>query len=261
MPRAKGKTPRDVVKTPATAKPKADKDAAAAKAAENAADASSPAETLLGSSTMKSTYEIDGATVQLGELVIEAHKSSGLDVKAWNALAEADRDELIGKVLEERKAAAPPPAPLQNNPSEQPKAGGGGDAATPAPDRKSPLEFARQEVGMLSDQVDKLLNAGKGADALALIDGRLRDIDEGRPAINEMERLLRKKRFEIGGDAAVESERVMCWTQQLVNWAGKTQPIGTQLTLPKSIFEKLQAGGEVTDQDPAKKPVEDEPAQ
>ncbi|AGC36048.1 hypothetical protein B7L88_gp004 [Rhizobium phage RHEph10] len=59
-------------------------------------------ETLLGSSVLASSYEIDGKTVTLGELVAAAHTLSGATVAEWNELAEADREDLIRAELDRR---------------------------------------------------------------------------------------------------------------------------------------------------------------
>ena len=121
MSTAKGKTPRDVVKKPSTpAKPKADKPQADNPTKGDAplqvalgqgtqlsgALVSSSAETLIGSSKFDATYEIGGQTVQLGTLVLEAHKRSGVSLEEWNKLPDAERDTMIGKVLEEMQAVA-----------------------------------------------------------------------------------------------------------------------------------------------------------
>lgn len=60
------------------------------------------AETLLGSNTFASTYEIEGQTVTLGDLVAEAFKVSGASIEEWNALEEGDRDDLIRLELDRR---------------------------------------------------------------------------------------------------------------------------------------------------------------
>lgn len=57
-------------------------------------------ETLNGSNTLPALVEIaEGKTVQLGQIVMRAHATSGLTVEAWNALPEAERDELLGKTI------------------------------------------------------------------------------------------------------------------------------------------------------------------
>lgn len=62
-------------------------------------------ETLNGSSTLPALVEIaEGKTVQLGQIVMRAHSTSGLTVEAWNALPEAERDELLGKTIAEFQA-------------------------------------------------------------------------------------------------------------------------------------------------------------
>ncbi|WLR90995.1 hypothetical protein [Shinella zoogloeoides] len=59
-------------------------------------------ETLLGSSVLASSYEIDGKTVTLGELVGVAHQLSGATAAEWNALPDADREDLIRAELDRR---------------------------------------------------------------------------------------------------------------------------------------------------------------
>lgn len=90
---------------------------------------------LHGSSTLASTFDIGGKTVQLGTLVIEAHKRSGLDADQWNTLPDAERDALISVVLDElqKKAAAAPP-PAKKAPAK--KAAAKADA-TPPPAKKA----------------------------------------------------------------------------------------------------------------------------
>lgn len=73
--------------------------------AEDAAPGATPG-ILIGSDNYKSTYEIGGETVQLGDLVEAAFDDSGLTVQEWNELAEADRDARIDAVLERARADA-----------------------------------------------------------------------------------------------------------------------------------------------------------
>lgn len=62
-------------------------------------------ETLNGSNTLPALIEIaEGKTVQLVEIVMRARATSGLSVEAWNALPEAERDDLLGKTISEFKA-------------------------------------------------------------------------------------------------------------------------------------------------------------
>lgn len=61
-------------------------------------------ETLIGSSTLASTYEIKGETVSLGDLVMAAHDRSGSTVAEWNSLPVEDRDDLIRLELDRRLA-------------------------------------------------------------------------------------------------------------------------------------------------------------
>ncbi|QIG69075.1 hypothetical protein EVB78_042 [Rhizobium phage RHph_N1_15] len=57
---------------------------------------------LLGSSVLAASYEIEGVTVTLGDLVAEAHELSGATAAEWNALADADREDLIRAALDRR---------------------------------------------------------------------------------------------------------------------------------------------------------------
>ncbi|MBX4911359.1 hypothetical protein HJA82_29035 [Rhizobium bangladeshense] len=59
-------------------------------------------ETLLGSSVLAASYEIEGKTVTLGDLVAGAHELSGATVAEWNALSEPDREDLIRAELDRR---------------------------------------------------------------------------------------------------------------------------------------------------------------
>ena len=64
-------------------------------------------ETLNGSNTLPATIEIsEGHSVQLGTIVSAAYQNSGLSVAAWNALPEAERDELLNQVIADFKATA-----------------------------------------------------------------------------------------------------------------------------------------------------------
>lgn len=72
------------------------------------------AETLLGSSVLPAMVEIGpGKTVQLGKVVVRAHKESGLDVDAWNGLPEADREARLAAIVEAMKTEAAKPAPAR----------------------------------------------------------------------------------------------------------------------------------------------------
>jgi hypothetical protein len=59
-------------------------------------------EILLGSSVLASSYEIEGQTVTLGELVVAAKELSGKTAIEWNALPDADREDLIRCELDRR---------------------------------------------------------------------------------------------------------------------------------------------------------------
>jgi hypothetical protein len=78
--------------------------AAALKAAAASGDlaAAINAETLLGSSVLASTYEIEGETVQLGEIVQTAFDRSGMTTAEWNALDGGGREDLLRLELDRR---------------------------------------------------------------------------------------------------------------------------------------------------------------
>jgi hypothetical protein len=53
-------------------------------------------EVLMGTDQLPANVELaDGVSVPLGDIVRRAHADSGLDVAAWNALPETDRDAAI----------------------------------------------------------------------------------------------------------------------------------------------------------------------
>ena len=63
-------------------------------------------ETLNGSNTLPAEIELrDGVTMPLGDIVMLAHKQSGLSVDAWNALPEGERDGLLNKEIEDARSA------------------------------------------------------------------------------------------------------------------------------------------------------------
>tara|TARA_A100001391_G_scaffold50885_1_gene30954 strand:- start:32559 stop:33308 length:750 start_codon:yes stop_codon:yes gene_type:complete len=65
------------------------------------------AKTLLGSNLLPSEIEIaENMLVQLGDVVARAYKDSGLDLEAWNALADADREERLAQAVEAMKLEA-----------------------------------------------------------------------------------------------------------------------------------------------------------
>lgn len=72
-------------------------------------------DTLLGSSVLPAEIEIaPGKSVQLGRVVVQARKASGLSVDDWNALAEADREARLAQEVEVLKAeAAMSPKPVK----------------------------------------------------------------------------------------------------------------------------------------------------
>jgi len=61
-------------------------------------------ETLYGSSVHPATFEINGKTYSLGDVVALAHQGSGLDVQEWNELDPETRHGLIDDVLDELAA-------------------------------------------------------------------------------------------------------------------------------------------------------------
>lgn len=63
-------------------------------------------EILLGSSVHPATFDINGKTYALGDVVALAHKDSGLDVKEWNELEDASRADLIDEALDKLQADA-----------------------------------------------------------------------------------------------------------------------------------------------------------
>jgi hypothetical protein len=85
-------------------KPKAAPKAAATTApvtpAPTPAPTDAPQVMLLGSSVHPATFEIQGKTYALGDVVALAHAGSGLDAKEWNELEEASRADLIDEQLD-----------------------------------------------------------------------------------------------------------------------------------------------------------------
>lgn len=59
-------------------------------------------EVLLGSSILASTYDIEGNTVQLGDLVAGAFELSGFTAVEWNSLPDDEREDLIRLELDRR---------------------------------------------------------------------------------------------------------------------------------------------------------------
>lgn len=72
--------------------------------AKPAKQAPKPAETLLGSDVHESSYEINGKTYSLGDVVAAAHTASGLSVKDWNELEADTRHDLIDEQLDKLQA-------------------------------------------------------------------------------------------------------------------------------------------------------------
>lgn len=68
--------------------------------------APAPVEVLYGSSAHQASYDIGGQTYQLGTIVADAHKASGLSVEEWNELEEDSRAGLIDEQLDKLADAA-----------------------------------------------------------------------------------------------------------------------------------------------------------
>jgi hypothetical protein len=70
----------------------------------DAHDSAAP-EILNGSNTLPAMIEIGvGASVPLGNVVLLAHKESGLSADEWNALDEAERDQMLSDTIDALKA-------------------------------------------------------------------------------------------------------------------------------------------------------------
>lgn len=65
-----------------------------------------PVPSLYGSSILQPTYEIGGQTVQLGTIVANAHKDSGLSVEAWNMLPTGEREDRLAAELKRLQDSA-----------------------------------------------------------------------------------------------------------------------------------------------------------
>ena len=89
----------------------------------------SSADTLLGSSVHPSSFEIEGTSYTLGEVVALAHADSGLSAEEWNALPEEKRHELIDEALDK----------LADDK--------GGDTGDQADDRASLIEQYKEKFG------------------------------------------------------------------------------------------------------------------
>jgi hypothetical protein len=61
-------------------------------------------EILLGSSEHPASFDINGKTYQLGDVVAIAHLQSGLEADQWNALSDEDRADLIDAQLDKLAA-------------------------------------------------------------------------------------------------------------------------------------------------------------
>lgn len=60
---------------------------------------------LLGSSLHPATFDINGKTYTLVEVIALAHKDSGLDAQEWNELEESTRADLIDEALDKLNTA------------------------------------------------------------------------------------------------------------------------------------------------------------
>lgn len=60
---------------------------------------------LLGSSLHPATFDINGKTYSLGDVIALAHKDSGLDAQEWNELEESTRADLIDEALDKLNTA------------------------------------------------------------------------------------------------------------------------------------------------------------
>lgn len=71
---------------------------------------------LLGSGVLPAMVNIaEGKDVQLGDVVAEAHKASGLSVEEWNELPESERDEKLNAAIEAMRAAESAPGAEKEN--------------------------------------------------------------------------------------------------------------------------------------------------
>lgn len=66
-----------------------------------------PIEVLVGSSVHPATFEINGKSYTLGDVVAAAHTASGLAVEEWNALPDEDRHTRIDAELDKLAAGDP----------------------------------------------------------------------------------------------------------------------------------------------------------
>lgn len=62
--------------------------------------------TLLGSNVHPTTFDINGKTVQLGDVVALAHVDAGLSAEDWNGLSDEARADLIDEQLDKMQAEA-----------------------------------------------------------------------------------------------------------------------------------------------------------
>jgi len=167
-------------------------------------------ETLNGSNTLPALIEIsEGKSVQLGDVVRAAFDKSGLNLEAWNALAETDRDELLNQAIEVMKLAAAanaveniPPLPAQTETAFAELKGvevghetadqsnmkvsravlvvsapGGARRRAGLGFDVEPRELTEEELGATVEEVEARINALR-ADPKLKIDTRLVEIDD-----------------------------------------------------------------------------------
>jgi hypothetical protein len=103
---------------------------------------------LLGSDGFDDSYTIGDDEIQLGQLVADAFAASGLDLNAWNDLAQDGRDAQIRAELDRRVEAAKP-APTGAVSPEGPDAlsGGGLASGEAAIEPVQPTDFTFEESG------------------------------------------------------------------------------------------------------------------
>jgi hypothetical protein len=115
-----------------------------------------------------------------------------------------------------------------------------------APDaRQSIIRVAETAGAAALDFVD----GGEGGEAVGLLGTALYWIDEVEAGAAKARSILKAVSRQIGGAHAAE-ELVPCWTVQLVRFGGREWPIGSELKLPRTIYDKLKASGDVVDTDP-----------
>lgn len=96
------------------------------------------ADVLYGSNVHPATFDINGKTYTLVEVIALAHKDSGLDAQEWNELEESTRADLIDEALDKLNTA---PADERTDLIEQYKAKFGR-----APHPNTSIETLRQKL-------------------------------------------------------------------------------------------------------------------